>query len=180
MKKTDYFTRIRCINKTFTLAEWDEHCKQYHANPEQFRVAAEFHGFQYNYSDVCLNPEVAFEWRGKRGNQVKITLSESPDGWSYGKDVQLGTCGTCHGSCYVERGMRDRYDTKDEAYEAAIRSVCNDRDYVLRNHCGVHEEDEDREFAAYAKAIESELQKAIRVIDKLEESTKQPSLFGYF
>lgn len=180
MKKTDVFTRIKCLDKVFTFAEWSEHCKAEREHPEKFTIAAEFHGFKYNYSDVCLNPEIAFEWQGTKGCQVKITLSESPDGWSFGMSVQLGTYGSRHGCPYVEHGDRDCYETKDEAYEAAIYAICRDRDYVRRNYCGVHEEDEDREYAAYTKAIDSELQKALRVIDQLEESVRQPTLFGYF
>lgn len=181
MRKTKYFTRTKCLNREWTSEEWSEFCKKSWEDPEAYRVATEYNGFEYNYSDICLNPEVAFEWRGKKGCLVKITLSKSPDGWSFGKDTQLGTYGSCHGCRYVERGDRYFYETKDEAYEAAIHSICHDRDYIKRNNCRVHEdEDEDREYATYTKAISSELQKALRVIDQLEESTKTPSLFGYF
>lgn len=180
MRKTDYFTRTKCLNKNWTNEEWNEYCKKSWAGPEAYRVAAVYNGFEYNYSDICLNPEVAFEWQGKKGCRIRITLSESPDGWSFGRNTQLGTCGSSHGCPYVERGDRDCYETKDKAYEAAIRAICRDRDYVKRNYGGVPEDDEDREYAAYTKAINSELQKAFRVIDQLEESTKTPSLFGYF
>lgn len=180
MKKTDVFTRIKCLDKVFTFAEWSEHCKAEREHPEKYTIAAEFHGFKYNHSDVCLNPEIAFEWQGKKGCQVKITLSESPDGWSYGMSVQLGTYGSSHGCPYVESGDRDCYETKDEAYEAAIRSLCESRDWFKRTHCDISTDDEDRGFVAYMKGIDSERQKAIRVIDQLEESVRQPTLFGYF
>lgn len=180
MRKKDYFTRTKCINRKWTDKEWSEFCKKSWADPEAYRVAAVYNGFEYNYSDICLNPEIAYEWRGKKGCHVQITLSESRDGWSFGRDTLLGTYGTSHGCPYVERGDRNFYETKDEAYKAAVAAVCRDRDYVKRNYCGVNDEDEDREYAEYTKAINSELQKAIRVINQLEESIKNPSLFGFF
>lgn len=112
---------------------------------------------------------------------VQITISESPDGWSYGLDVNLGTSGTGRGCPFVKRGDEDWYETEDDAYEAAIKRLGEIREREVKNaerRHGVTEEDyEDR---LISKAVGGEFRQAIRVIETLETQIKEPSLFGYF
>lgn len=173
------FHTTRSIGKNFTDKEWWAHCEDVRLGRND-GIAFEYHGFKYNYFDICINPKVAYSWRGKKSyNSIQITISESPEGWAYGLDVCLGASGSSHGCPFVKQGDKDQYQTADAAYEAAVRELCKIRDRRIKDAdrtTEVNDEDNDDKFIR--KLIGGEFKQAIKAIDALEAYINQPSLFG--
>lgn len=180
-KREKPFHTTESIGLNFTDEEWWAHCKDLR-HGRKSDIAFEYNGFKYNYNDVCINPKEVFSWKGKKTwNSIKINISESPDGWSYGIDVNLGTSGTMHGCCYVKRGDKEWHETADDAYEAAIRRLGEIREREVKNaefRHGITDEDDDDRLIS--KSMGGEFRQAIKVIESLETQIKEPTLFGYF
>ena len=180
-RKVKPFHTTESIGLNFTDEEWWAHCEDVR-HGRKSDIAFEFHGFKYNYNDICLNPKEVFSWQGKKTwNLIQITISESPDGWSYGLDVNLGTRGTGQGCSFVNRGDKDWYETADAAFEAAIGRLSEIREQEVKNaefRQGITEEDDDDRLIS--KSIGGEFRQAIKVIESLEAQIKEPTLFGYF
>ena len=179
-KRPQTFHVTRSTGRRYTAEEWSKRCQETWPLRGQ-ETAFEFNGFRYNDCDVCTNPRIAFSWKDKGSyNSITISVSESPEGWSYGVKCMLGTSGYSHGSTFVKKGDEDWYPTVDDAYAAAVKALCRQRDWAVKNAAVERlSDDDDPDAAAIREAIGPRLQKAVDVINKLEAYVNQPSLFGY-
>lgn len=64
MNKRKAFHTTESIGKDFTDKEWRTHCEDVR-HGRKSDIAFEYHGFKYNYNDICLNPKEVFSWRGE-------------------------------------------------------------------------------------------------------------------
>lgn len=163
----------RCTGARFTADQWKD------ISPRD--VAFEYHGFQFNYCDICLNPRILFDWKSKKSyDYVQIRVAESPAGWSYATSSWIGHSGHTSGVGFVKKHDRRRYNTVEEAFEAAVRELCEQRDYAIKDaERNIDNNDDDEDSKLYRK-FGATLRQTISVIDRLEAEIRQPSLFGYF
>lgn len=102
--------RCRCLDRNFTFEEWSQYLRE---NPIREAVLT-VGTFQFNISDVCLNPNKPVRIEKNR-NYLEIRTAQSSNGrWDYGIDLGLYTEGRHCGAFFID-DPDEGFSTEKEA-----------------------------------------------------------------
>lgn len=108
--------RCRCLDRNFTFEEWSQYLRE---NPIREAVLT-VGTFQFNISDVCLNPNrpVRIE---KNRNYLEIRTAQSSNGrWDYGIDLGLYTEGRHCGAVFIDDPDEGFSTEKEAIYDCLV------------------------------------------------------------
>lgn len=112
----DIFHECVCTGQKMTWEEW----VQWVDNHPFDEVVHRCGEFEYNITDVCLNPNKALIFNENSKNGFEIETCQVDSGkWNYGVSYRFGTQGGCHGATFTNA----TYDTEKAAIYAALQKL---------------------------------------------------------
>lgn len=173
MSKEVFFTSL-ALGRTFTREEWWAWLKE-HPNNSSREPVVELHGFQFNYCDVCLNPnKIEF---GKPGWCVVIKTAINLDGkWMASHDYTVYNSSGGSGVSLKRKGI---FDTEKEAI---FNELCEIEEYVkrqmeiIRKHHGGYVPD-DGEKVERTDVVIAKCKKLLSQISEYKDIYDSQTLF---
>lgn len=171
--------RCRCLDRNFTSEEWSQYLRENPIREAVLTVGA----FQFNISDVCLNPNrpVRIE---KNRNYLEIRTAQSSNGrWDYGLDLGLYTEVRHFGATFIDDPDEGFPTEKEAVYDCLVETetAVQKKIEYLEQRGDIPDSDDDEESGRQPKAsaVLSSLRAFLKEIQKQKEyhDPRQLSLF---
>ena len=174
MSEEVFYTSL-ALGRTFTWKEWQDWFKECPGQQDTKLPVIEIQGFQFNYCDVCLNPnKIEF---GKPGWCVVIKTAINLDGkWMASHDYTVYNSSGGSGVSLKRKGI---FDTEKEAI---FNELCEIEEYVkrqmeiIRKHHGGYEPD-DGEKVERTDVVIAKCKKRLSQISEYKDIYDSQTLF---